>query len=291
MKLLVTGATGNIGTLLIPRLANHHDIEIRAFVRDEAKAKPLQAAGASLVVGAFEDETAVQQAVADIDTVVLITSPNENAAKQANAVLAAAKQANVRKIVRISVTKAALDGPSDNVRQHGRVDNEIQASGLTYVILRPHFFMQNIFMAAESIANDGNMYWGMGDGKLGLIDVRDIVDCIENVVPSDEHDNRIYTLTGPESISFHAIAARLGQALNRTINYIPVPLDAVEQSLLDMGMGDWFARVFRDYSDAYSQNWGDLVTNDVQKITGHPARSIDAFGSEVLAHAFQTQTA
>lgn len=291
MKLLVTGATGNIGTLLIPRLANHHDIEIRAFVRDEAKAKPLQAAGASLVVGAFEDETAVQQAVADIDTVVLITSPNENAAKQANAVLAAAKQANVRKIVRISVTKAALDGPSDNVRQHGRVDNEIQASGLTYVILRPHFFMQNIFMAAESIANDGNMYWGMGDGKLGLIDVRDIVDCIENVVLSNEHDNRIYTLTGPESISFHAIAARLGQALNRTINYIPVPLDAVEQSLLDMGMGDWFARVFRDYSDAYSQNWGDLVTNDVQKITGHPARSIDAFGSEVLAHAFQTQTA
>ena len=200
-KVLVTGATGNIGSQLVPRLTAHNDLEVHALVRDEAKAAGLKEAGAELVVGTFEDDQAVRAAVDSVDTVVLITAPNPNAADQAVAVLNAAKAAGVRKIVRVSALKAAVDGPTDNTRQHGRTDAAIQSSGLTYVILRPHFFMQNLFFAAQTIASDGNMYWGMGDGKLGMIDVRDIVDCLEPCVVSDKYDNQVFTPTGPESIT------------------------------------------------------------------------------------------
>ncbi len=284
-KVLVTGATGNIGSQLVPRLTAHDDIEVRALVRNEEKAASLQEAGAELTIGSFEDAEAVRTAVESIDTVVLITAPNANAADQAGAVLTAAQAAGVRKIVRISALKAAADGPTENTRLHGRTDSEIEASGLTYTILRPHFFMQNLFMSAQSIAGDGNMYWGMGEGKLGMVDVRDIVDCTEKCVLSDEYDNQVLSLTGPESISFHDAADSLTNSLGRSVNYVPVPPEAVAQSIRDMGMGDWFAEIMQDYSQAYSKNWGDFTTGDVERITGSPAHSFAAFASEVLAPA------
>ena len=284
-KVLITGATGNIGSQLVPILAANQGLNVVAFIRDPEKAAPLEAAGAEVVFGTFEDEGSVQKAVEGVDTLVLINHPNPNAAEQASTVLKAAKQAGVRKVVRVSALKASLDGPTDNTRLHGRTDNEIQASGLTYTILRPHFFMQNIFMSAQSIAADGNFYYGMGDGKLGMIDVRDIVDCTAQAVLSDEFDNQIFNPTGPESISFYDVANQLSAALGKQVNYVPVPVEAVEQSMREMGMGDWFPVVMRDYSKAYSENWGDYTNNDVERITGHPARSFEAFANEIFVPA------
>lgn len=285
-KVLVTGATGNIGSQLVPSLTAHDDVKVRVFVRDEEKAAPLKATGAELSVGTFEDAQAVRNAVQGIDTVVLITAPNPDAFDQANTVLSAAKEAGVRKVVRISAIKASSDGPTDNTRQHGRTDHEIQASGLTYVILRPQFYMQNVFVSAQTIAGDGNMYWGMGDGSLGMIDLRDVVDCAEECTLSDEYDNQILDLTGPESISFHDVADSLTRSLGKSVNYVPVSVEMVEQSIRKMGMGDYFAEIMRDYSKAYSENWGNFTTEDVDKVSGHSARSFDTFASEVLMPAF-----
>ena len=148
-----------------------------------------------------------------------------------------AEEAGVRKIVRVSALRAALDGPTDNTRQHGRTDNAIQSSGLTYVVLRPHFFMQNLFMSAQSIASDGNLYWSMGDGKLAIIDARDIVASVEQCVVSDDYDNQIMRLTEPVSISFQEIADSCTEPLGRPVNCVPAPLEAVEPSLREMGLG------------------------------------------------------
>ena len=286
-KVLVTGATGNIGSQLVQRLTAHDELAVRVLVRDEKKAAPLKEAGAELVAGTFEDAGAVRAAVNGVDTVVLITSPNANASDQASAVLAAAKEAGVRKIVRISALKADVNGPTDNTRQHGRTENEIKASGLTYTILRPHAFMQNLFMAAESIANDGKMHFGVGNGKLGMIDVRDVVDCTEKVVLSDEFDNQIFELTGPQSISYHEVAKTLSEILGRTIEYEPVPPEAVEQSMREMGIDDWFSQVMRDYSRAFSEDWGDYTTDVVEHMTGGTSRSFAVFAREVFAPAIR----
>ncbi len=284
-NVLVTGATGNIGSQLAGRLAAQEDINVRAFVRDAGKAASLADAGVELATGTFEDAGSVSAAVDGIDTVVLITAPNPNAAEQAEAVLSAAKQAGVRKVVRISALNADPDGPTDNTRQHGRTDAAIQGSGLDYVILRPHFFMQNLFMAAPSIGGEGNMYMGMGEGRLGLIDVRDIVDATEAAVVSEDFNNQVLTPTGPASIDFNQIAASISRGIGKDVNYVAVPPEAVEASIIEMGMGEWFGEVFKHYSAAYADNWGDFTTGDVEKLTGHPARSIDQFVDEVFAPA------
>jgi len=228
----------------------------------------------------------VRVALDGIDTVVLITPATPDAADQASSVLAAAKAAGVRKIVRISVFKAAVDGPSGITRLHGRTDSEILESGLTYTVLRPPFFMQNLFfMAADSLAREGRLYFGIGYGKLGMIDLRDIVDCAESCVVSDAYDDQVFTLTGPESIGFHHVASRLNDILGRPVQYIPVPPEAVERSIRAMGMGEWYAQVMRDLCRAYSENWGDLTTDSVARITGRAPRSFDVFAREVMLPA------
>ena len=144
--------------------------------------------------------------------------------------------------------------------------------------------MQNlVFMAARSIASEGKLYFGTGEGKLGMIDLRDIVDCAERTVVSDEYENQIFLLSGPESISFQDISDRLTQIFARSIQYAAVPPETMEQSIRAMGMGDWYAQVIRDLCKAYRENWGDILTDSVPHITGHPARSFDVFAREIFA--------
>jgi len=285
-RVLVTGATGNIGSRLIPRLASRPDIAVRALVRSLDKAAPLAAAGAELVPGCFEASEAVRRAMQKVDTLVLITPAGSSAADQAGAALAAAREAGVRKIVRVSIFNAARGGPADVIGQHGSTDAEIRASGLTYTILRPPFFMQNLcFLAARSIVKEGRIYSGTGDGRLSMIDLRDVVDCAEESVMSESADNKTFTLTGPESINFHEITERLSGIMGRAIEYVPVFPEWVEQSIRAMGRGSWYGRVMGDLCRAYSEDWGDVITGDVALITGHRPRSFDVFAGEVLLPA------
>jgi uncharacterized protein YbjT (DUF2867 family) len=188
--------------------------------------------------------------------------------------------------VRVSVFKAAVDGPTAVTRLHGRTDAEIQASGLRYVILRPPFFMQKLFFTAvTSTASRGGLFFETADGKIGMLDVRDIVGRAEQSLVRDTYDNQTFTLTGPEAINFHDIASRLAAIMERPIEYIPVPPESVEQSLRALGMGAWYARVMRDLCAAYSEHWGEITTGDVAHLSDHAPRSFDTFARELLAPA------
>lgn len=287
-KILVTGATGSIGSLVVPKLAQLGG-EVRVLVRDAAKAKSkgLDAAGAEICVGDFDKPETVTAAMKGVDTVVLVTAAGPTAVKQATAAIDCAKAAGVRKIVRISVVMPDERRPTDNVRQHSEADAKLQASGLAFTILRPHFFMQNLFMSAGTIGQEGKMYWGMGDGKMSMIDVRDIADVAAKVAIDDEHDNAIYQLTGPATLTFREAAKEISDALGKAVDYVPIPPEAVEDSLRKMGMGDWFAEVMRDYSKAYASGWGDFLSGDVEKVLGRKPRSFREFVREVLAPALR----
>jgi uncharacterized protein YbjT (DUF2867 family) len=94
-------------------------------------------------------------------------------------------------------------------------------------------------MAAGTIANDGVIYWDIEDGKLGMIDVRDIVDVAVSVLTGDGHEGQSYILTGPEAISFRDVAATFSAVLSRDIRFVAVPGEAALQSMVGMGFPEW----------------------------------------------------
>lgn len=285
--ILVTGATGNTAGQVIAQL-RAKGAAIRALVRDAAKAKPLADNGVDLVVGDFDNPDALTRAATGVAAVYLVTPAHPDAPAMVDRFLAAvAKTGGRPRIVRLSAIKGSPKGPTDNTRTHGLADRAIQDSGLPYVILRPNFFMQNLFGSAESIMKSGMMFQGGGEGRLGIIDVRDIADAVTATLLDPAWDRGILELTGPASISFADIARELGAALGREVKYMPIAPEQVGDAIRQMGWGDWIAGVMTDYMRAYTAGWGDFTTTYVEKITGHKPRSFADFAREVFAPAMK----
>ena len=289
--ILVTGATGNVGSTLIPNLIAM-GATVRALVRDESRAQGLRDQGVEVVIGDLDKPETLDAAFGGVDKVFLLTPPNPNQVAQARNGIAAAKRAGSPHIIRLSA-HAVKDMPGALPRvsaQHGEIDTELKASGLPYTILRPHNFMQNTFMAAQTVASDGAMYMPLKEGKFGMIDLRDIVDVAAKVLTEAGHEGKTYDLTGPAPISAHDIAAGLSKALGKEVKYVDVPLEAAREAMLGMGMSGWLADANNEYFKALSEGFGDFTTNGVEEITGHPARSYEALAHD-YAQAFASSPA
>ena len=285
-KVLVTGASGNIGGGVVPQLIKQ-GVDVRVYVRDAAKAEKLKAAGAEPFVGDFLDAAKIEAAAKGTDAVVSITPPGPTAAEQASVITQAAKRAGVGHIIRLSAIGAGPEAPTDNGKLHFKTDAEIMASGIPFTLLRPNFFMQNLLMSVPTIKAQGSMYWGMGEGSMGLIDARDISDSIASLAGYGGHHGQIYLQTGPESLSFSDMAETISAEIGKPVKYVAIPVEAVGEAIRGFGMGDWFAQVMMDYSRAYARGWGDMVNGNVEAITDKEPRSFARFVKEVLAPALK----
>ncbi len=289
--ILVTGATGNVGGGLIPKLIAM-GASVRALVRDESKAQGLRDAGVEVFIGDLDKPETLDPAFSGVDKVFLLTPPNPNQVTQARNGIAAAKRAGRPHIVRQSaraIIETAVALPRVSA-QHAEIDAELKASGLPYTILRPHNFMQNTLMATQTVASEGTVYMPLKAGKFGMIDVRDVVDAAAKVLTEAGHEGKIYDLTGPESISAQDIAAGLSKALGKEVKYVDVPLEAAREAMLGMGMSEWLTDANNEYFKALSEGLGDFTTNEVEAITGHPARSYETFARD-FAQVFAAASA
>ena len=277
--ILITGATGNISSGIIAQL-NGSGHSLRALVRNPEKAEELRRQGVEISVGDLEKPWTLGSAFAGVDTVWILAPPGPRAPEQCSNALWAAKQGGARHVVRMSAFGAAHTAPTINSRLHALSDAELVGSGIPFTILKPHFFMQNLMMGAQSVAQQGAMYFALADGKMGLIDSRDISDFAAHVLTSAGHEDKTYTLTGPASLSMHQIAAAIGNAIGKPVAYVPVSVDDARQSMAQMGLDDWTVNLMCDYFAAYSANWGDLVTDDFQRVTGKAPRSIEQFAKD-----------
>jgi uncharacterized protein YbjT (DUF2867 family) len=254
-------------------------------VRDEAKGAPLKAQGIEVFVGDFDKPSTLPQAFAGADSVWLLTKPGPRAPDQHSSAIWAARRAGVSHIVRMSAVGAAHNAPTINSRSHALSDTELGLSGVPFTILKPHFFMTNLMLSAQSIAKEGVFYLPLGEAKVGMIDSRDVGFFAAHVLTTGGHEGKTYTLTGPESIDMNAVASQLGAALGKPVKYVPVPVEQALQGMAGMGLDDWMLASVRDYFTAYSNCWGDFVTDDFERVTGKAPRAFATFARD-FAGAF-----
>jgi uncharacterized protein YbjT (DUF2867 family) len=272
--ILLTGATGAVSSAVIQALqgAGHRLI---GLVRDPAKAAHL---GIELRTGDLSYLRTIESAFEGVDTAWVLTPPGPNAPIQSSNAVWAARLGGVKHVVRMSAVGAAHDAPNLNSRLHALSDSELAGSGMTYTIVQPHFFMQNLMMAAQSIAQQGTIYFGLGDAKLPMIDVRDIASTVAAILANPApHAGKTYTLTGPAAVSMAQVAAAIGEALGKPVTYVPVPVAAAVDSLTKLGLDDYNQVALRDYFTSYSRGWKSDVTTTVKDITGTAARGIGEF--------------
>jgi hypothetical protein len=166
------------------------------------------------------------------------------------------------------------------IQQCDQIEAALKSSGLPWTLLKPTFYMQNLMLAAQSISADGVFYWDMGEGKLAMIDVRDIVESAFAVITGSGHEGKSYILTGPEAISLHDAANAFSEALGKDVRYVSVPGEAVLGAMTGMGFPEWIARGYLELDEGFSQGFASVATNNVAMLTGHPARSFAQFAHD-----------
>ncbi|MGW0217706.1 NAD(P)H-binding protein [Micromonospora chokoriensis] len=273
MTILITGANGTVSREVLRELAGQQSV--RALVRDAARAPQLD--GVDVVVGDLDRPRTLTPAFEGVMTLWLLTPMGPTAPSQSMNAVWAARQAGVRHIVRLSAIGAAHDAPTRNGRLHALSDAEVQESGIRWTILRPSFFMQNLLAAKAG----EHIYGLFGEAKVGLIDARDIAAAGAAILAAPErHEGRIYTPTGPESITLHQAAEDIARATQKPVRYAPQSPDEVRDSLLQAGLDDWSAEVLAEYRAAYGSGWGDFTNDHVEQVAGRAPRSFAEFADD-----------
>lgn len=274
--ILVVGGTGMTGGEVV-RLLQEQGEPLTALVRSAAKAEALEAAGIDTVVADLADRASLGPAMKGAESLFLLSaSVADQAALQLNAVEAAEK-AGVGFIVKVSALGADAESPLAIGRAHAEVEEGLAASGIPHAVLRPGSFMQNFLGSAETIRDQDQFYGSSGDGKIAMIDARDIAAVAVALLTGEEHTGGVYPLTGPEALSNAEAAAVLSEVIGREIRYVDVPGDAFKAGLLEAGLEEWLANDLVTLNGLLADGAEARVTGDVERLTGRPARTFAQF--------------
>jgi uncharacterized protein YbjT (DUF2867 family) len=262
---LITGATGRVGSALLDRLSDA-DVDLRVLSHDESKAQSLRNRGVEVIQGDFLTPETLGPALDQVTAVFLATPIHPEQITQATNVIEAARNSGTApRIVRLSVHQASHQAPTRNSRQHAVIEDALASSGLPYTVLRPQSFMQNTLMAASTVATQGKIYQPMKDGRLGMIDARDIGAVAARVLTEEGHDGKRYMTSG---------------ILGREVSYLSVSVEKAKETMLARGLSEWLADTLTEYANAHSAGYSDWTTDDVERLTDHRATPYQQFAKD-----------
>src|SRR2546423_1889470 len=188
--ILITGGTGNSGQPIVKALLDRGE-RLRALARDPAKAAVELGDEVEIARGDFSDPMSIEAAMEGVERALLLSPPSNRLVEFERAFVDAAKKSGVKRVVKFSAFGADANAPGGFSRWHGESEAYLKRSGLAWTILRPVFFMQNLFGLVTMIQN-GTIYQPAGDGKAGHVDVRDIAEVAAATLLEDGHEGKTF---------------------------------------------------------------------------------------------------
>ncbi len=237
MKYAITGATGQLGQLIIQALLKRVPAEnIIALIRNEAKGAGLKAQGIELRHFDYDAPETLAPALAGVDKLLLI-SANEIGRRtpQHEAVINAAKQAGVPYIAYTSLLRAD-SSPLSLAQEHRETEALIKASGLNYTLLRNNWYSENYLANAEQTAAAGAMYGAAQDGKISSASRADYAEAAAIVLAGNGHAQKTYELAESSSFTKADLAQFIADASGKAVNYINLSAAELTQGLSQAGL-------------------------------------------------------
>lgn len=280
--ILVTGGTGTVGKELVKALSSA-GVKFRVLTRDPGKAAALKLPGVELRRGDMEKPETLAPALEGVGKLFLLSSADPRQAEIQGRVVDAAKAAGVRHVVKLSALGADEKSPVNLARWHGATEKLIEKSGLAWTHVQPHFFMQNTLMFAPTVKAQGAIYAPMKDGKISLVDVRDVAAVAAKALTSPGHEGKRYAVTGPEALSFGQIAEKISRAAGKPVKYVDVPPAEARKAMSASGFPGWLADGLLGLYAGFSAGRAAAVSGAVSELTGGPGISFDRFAQDHAA--------
>jgi NAD(P)H dehydrogenase (quinone) len=246
-KILITGATGKVGTALVSRLRNHDGIEVVAGVRSLEKGKSLEV---PTVLLDFDRIDTLQTALRNVDTVFMMTGYTVDMFTQSKSFLNAAKLSGVKRIVHLGAcgdddTKVAHWGWQQFVERY------IEWAGFEFTHLRPDIYMQNLLgYGGSRPVNEGLIQHYVGNARISWVDCDDVADvAAASILHREVHAGKTYRLAS-DTKTFSEVAAELSTVLGKRFVYEARPADEFLAKVLAAGADQAYMRsAYENYAE------------------------------------------
>ncbi|MGW0698796.1 SDR family oxidoreductase [Streptomyces sp. NPDC002867] len=285
MSIVVTGATGALGRLVVDELlATVPADRIAAVVRDKEKAADLAARGVELRIADYSEPATLDGAFRARDRVLLISgSEVGRRVAQHAAVIEAAKAAGVAQLAYTGV----LGGPDadfDLAAEHKATEQLVLDSGLPYTFLRNGWYTENYTCNLGPVLEHGTVVGSAGDGRIASATRADYAAAAAAVLTGEGHLGAAYELSGDDAWSLAEYAAELSRQTGRTITYTEVPAETHLGILTGAGVPEPFARILVDVDRAIGRGLLARTTGDLARLAGRPTTPL----AETVAAALAT---
>jgi uncharacterized protein YbjT (DUF2867 family) len=285
-RILVLGATGNIGTFLVQYLKEKGaDVTGAAPADEQGQIKKMGVPGVPVELG---DRYMLEKAMKGFDSVFMLLPLAEAMAGWAENIIYAAQRNNINFILRSSVMDSNPASSHFLFKVHGQIDDMVRRSGIPYAITHPNNFMQNfaVYYAGE-INSSGTLAFNSGGAKISFIDVRDIAAANAAILLNPgAHHSKEYTLTGPRALTMKETAEAISKAAGRTIVYTAVEDMAFEKAMHQTGMSEWDIRALTSLGSHVREGLQAAVSDDVRLLTRKKPIHFEQFANE-YAHVWQ----
>jgi NAD(P)H dehydrogenase (quinone) len=282
MSVVVTGATGHLGRLIVESLLERGlpAAEITAAGRSVGKLDDLAAQGVTIAAIDYEDPATLEAAFTGADVVVLV-SGNEfgrRAAQHGNAI-AVAEKVGVGRLVYTSIPKAT-ETPMLLAQEHRATEEILTASGLTYTIVRNSWYVENYTPQIPTYLQHG-VVGSAGDGRVSLATRKDYAEAAAAVALGEGHEGKVYELGG-EAVTLTELASIVSEATGHPVSYTEVPAATLQGILEGAGFPAPVAATFADVDTRIAEGDLHVTSGDLERLIGRPATPVrDAVAAAV----------
>ncbi|MEU4262448.1 SDR family oxidoreductase [Streptomyces argenteolus] len=286
MSIVVTGATGELGRLVVEQLlATVPADRIAAVVRDREKAAGLAARGVEIRVADYDRPQTLAEAFRAGDRVLLISgSEVGRRVPQHSAVIDAARAAGVAQLAYTGV----LGGPDADFQlaaEHRVTEQLILDSGLPYTFLRNGWYTENYTANLAPVLEHGTVVANAGDGRVASATRADYAAATAAVLTGEGHLGAAYELSGDVAWSLAEYAAAVSAATGREITYTDVPAAAHQEILVGAGVPEGFAAILVDVDEAIRRGLLAGTSGDLARLAGRPTTPLAETVAAAVASA------
>lgn len=275
MKILVTGATGQFGSIVVEALLKLVPAEqVAVSVRNPAKAEALRTRGVEVRQADFDQPESLEAAFAGIDRLLIISTDGDNETRihqHANAVAAAAR-AKVGFIAYTSIANAA-ESSLFLAPVHQRTEEAIRQTGIPFSFLRNNWYLENETTSIQAVLGGAPWVTSAGSGKVGWATRRDYAEAAAAVLAGSGHENTIYELGGKPATQAEFVTTLAG-LLGREVPVVEVDDAAYADIMKQAGVPEAFVPFLVGIQTGIRSGSLDVESQGFEKLLGRPATSL-----------------